>query len=261
MKTKCLLNQKNLLIIGLSLFSSLCHAESIPEPSSHWTMDRVDGSVLPDESGYRPALVPELSGGKDRLTGEILPDFTPEFAVGINGQALKLDAGQQGYVTLSGSGSFSFANGLTLSVWVQPAQRSARMSILSCAEDRPDPAGGFNLLHQYGRIRLIAVDATGKAVALQSEAESIRAKEWTHVAAVVDRASLRLFLNGVQVAESDFQGPLRMADTPMVIGNHATIQGWRHAQCPAFGGLLDELKIWEQALNEQEIQAVADEAF
>jgi hypothetical protein len=87
----------------------------------------------------------------------------------------------------------------------------------------------------------------------------VAADAWIHIAAVADAATLRLYLNGIEAASQPFTGPVKMAaETPLVIGNHATIAGWRHSECPAFGGLMDEVKIFETALSNSDVKSESE---
>jgi hypothetical protein len=79
-----------------------------------------------------------------------------------------------------------------------------------------------------------------------------------HIAAVADASTMRIYLNGVEAASAPFAGPIRMAATPMVIGNHAGIASFRHSECPAFGGLMDEVKIFQKPLNPAEAMAESE---
>ena len=105
------------------------------------------------------------------------------------------------------------------------------------------------------------MDGSGAFVGVASAANTVPPKTWVHLAGVVDGTSIRLYLNGEEVASKAFVAPVELADTALVIGNHATIAGWRHSECPAFGGLLDEVKIFEAPLTAAEIKAESDQAL
>jgi hypothetical protein len=236
-------------------------AQAAPEPSAYWTMDAINDGLLLDETGVHNAKVPALTDQPDIKTGEILPDFTPETGDGIKGGALLLESKQQGYLSVAAPGEFNFTGGLTVSAWLKVKNGNALMNILSCAEDVPNPKGGWTLSYSYGNVSFKAVESTGNPVMVSSPKDSVAPNAWFHVVAVADGSTLRLYLNGEEVASKPFAGPIQMADTAMVIGNHATIAGWRHFECPAFGGLMDEVKIFEAPLTAAEIKAEADQAL
>lgn len=229
-----------------------------PAPDVYWTMDRIVDGALPDEAGLYPAKVPELVGKKDAKFGGFLPDFTPANEPGLKGNALGLVRGQQGFLNVTASKPFDFTQGMTAAAWVKIKGGGALMNILSCAEDLSNPKGGWTLCYSYGRAIFRAVDSAGKLQTLASPKDSVPASVWVHIAAVADASSLRIYLNGVEAASVPFAGPIRMAATPMVIGNHAGIASFRHSECPAFGGLMDEVKIFQKPLSASEVMAESE---
>jgi hypothetical protein len=232
-----------------------------PAPDVYWTMDRIVQNALPDEAGRHPANVPELIGKRDVKFHAILPDFTPANEPGVKQSALALVREQQGFLDVAAVKSFDFTNGMTVSAWVKIEDGSALMNILSCAEDVPAPRGGWTLAYSYGNVVFKAVDSVGKMQRVASPKDSVPARAWVHISAVADASMLRIYLNGVEAASAPFAGPIRMADTPMVIGNHAGIGSFRHAQCPAFGGLMDEVKIFQKPLSAAEVMAESESAL
>ncbi len=236
-------------------------AETQPSPAAYWTMDEITDGMLPDQGGTHDAKVPQLIGQRDVKTNEILPDFTPGTEDGIDGKALALTREQQGFLEVPAVKTFHFESGLTVSLWVKIEVGNAMMNLLSCAEDVTDPAGGWTLSYSYGDVIFKAVDADGKTVTVNLPTNDVAAGAWVHIAAVADATTLRLYINGVEEASKAFSGPVKMADAPLVIGNHATIAGWRHSECPAFGGLMDEVKIFEAPLSAENIKTESEHAL
>lgn len=232
----------------------------LPPPAAevYWTMDRIVDGALPDASGLHAATVPHLTGKKDAKRGGFLPDFRPATAPGVKGPALALDREQQGFLHVTAAQSLDFIEGMTVAAWVNIDDGSALMNMISCAEDVPRPKGGWTLCYSYGRVIFRAVDSAGKLHSIASPEQSVPARVWVHVAAVADATMLRLYLNGVEVASAAFAGPIRMATTPTVIGNHAGIAGFRHAECPGFGGLMDEVKIFQKPLSAADVMAESE---
>jgi hypothetical protein len=69
---------------------------------------------------------------------------------------------------------------------------------------------------------------------------------WTHLAATFDGATLRLYVNGVQVASQARTGTLTTSNAVLTIGHN--IFGER------FIGRIDEVRIYNRALTAAEIQ-------
>jgi hypothetical protein len=232
----------------------------LPPPAAevHWTMDRIVDGALPDVAGLYAAKVPEIVGMKDAKFGGFLPDIKPANEAGVMGGALGLVRDQQGFLNVTAAKPFDFTQGMTATAWVKIKGSSALMNILSCAEDLPNPEGGWTLCFSYGQAIFRAVDSAGKLQILASPKDSMPASAWVHIAAVADVSTLRIYLNGVEAARAPFAGPIRMAAAPMVIGNHAGIASYRHSECPAFGGLMDEVKIFQKPLSAAEVMAESE---
>ena len=69
---------------------------------------------------------------------------------------------------------------------------------------------------------------------------------WTHVAAHLRRQTLRLYVNGTQVASQAATGPIQTTTNPLWIGGNSYGE--------YFQGLIDEVRIYNRALTPAEIQ-------
>ena len=173
-----------------------CHpgqARTAPVPAAYWTMDEIIAGALRDQAGLHHARIPELTGMKDAKFGGVLPDFVPSTEPGVKGKALALVRSQQGFLNIAAPKELYFANGMTVSAWVKIKSASAQMIVFSCAEDLPNPKGGWCLTYSYGSVFLKAVDSTGKAVRVTSPHNSVPAGAWVHIAAVADAKALRIY--------------------------------------------------------------------
>jgi len=74
---------------------------------------------------------------------------------------------------------------------------------------------------------------------------------WVHVAGVCDGKALRLYMDGEPCGAMPRSGPVRDPDAPLCLGNYA--KGHR----AFFRGRLDEVRIYERVLSEDEIRAHA----
>ena len=71
---------------------------------------------------------------------------------------------------------------------------------------------------------------------------------WTHLAVTYDGATLRLYVNGVQVSSRAQTGNLVTSANPLQIGGDSIYGQY-------FQGTIDEVRIYNQALSPSEIQA------
>ena len=70
---------------------------------------------------------------------------------------------------------------------------------------------------------------------------------WTHVATTYDGARVRLYVNGVRVRSRAVSGSILTSTDPLRFGGNAT---WGEY----FLGLIDEIRIYNSALTQVEIQ-------
>jgi hypothetical protein len=71
---------------------------------------------------------------------------------------------------------------------------------------------------------------------------------WSHVALTYDGATLRLFMNGTQVASQATSGSTERTENPLWFGGN-------HPYGEYFDGLIDEARVYDRALSQAEIRA------
>lgn len=76
---------------------------------------------------------------------------------------------------------------------------------------------------------------------------------WTHLVGVYDGSTVGLYKNGVRIAAARHTGAIPAQQTPVVVG--AGDNGTRGVS-EFFGGYLDDVRIYDRALNPQEIHGV-----
>ena len=86
----------------------------------------------------------------------------------------------------------------------------------------------------------------------------VQAGVWTHIAGTIDRAtgSLRIYVNGEQAAARDNIGtaPSTAYDQPLLLGGGL----YQSSDSNLFAGALDEVRIWNTARSQAQIQAARD---
>src|SRR6185503_10554648 len=94
------------------------------------------------------------------------------------------------------------------------------------------PVGQVNILGEQ--------NATGTA--------QVPANTWTHLATTYDGATLRMFVNGTQVASKAQTGNIGPSTGALRIGGNAIFSG------EYFSGRIDEVRVYSRALTAGEIQ-------
>jgi hypothetical protein len=70
---------------------------------------------------------------------------------------------------------------------------------------------------------------------------------WSHLALTYDGATLRLYVNGALAASTSRTGTIMTSDNPVQIGGDTVYGMW-------FSGLIDEVRIYNKALTQTQIQ-------
>ena len=192
--------------------------------------------------------------GFDESTGPIGADASgnantatlnngPVWTTGKNGGALQFD-GANDRVRVNDSHSLDLSSASTFEAWVFPTaaptgwrtilQKEVDAYVFAASNDQNTPSSGGTLngvccTHVYGTAGL-PINA------------------WTHVAATYDGPSIRLYVNGAQVASGAASGTYEQNANPLWIGGNA-VYG-EH-----FQGKLDDIRIYNRALTGAEIQS------
>jgi subtilisin family serine protease len=161
-------------------------------------------------------------------------------AAGKTGAALSFTA--NGFVTIPDSASLDLTTGMTIEAWVRPTSNTNWRTVVL----KEDAGGLAYALYSSNGSRPAAyvhtdgdVDATGPA--------AVPLNTWTHLATTYDGATLRLFVNGVQVSSQALSGGITTTTGALRIGGNAV---WSEY----YRGLIDDVRIYNRALTGAEIQ-------
>jgi len=146
-------------------------------------------------------------------------------------------------VTVPNAASLQLTTGMTLEAWVNPSVVTSAwrdtiykgndnyyLSASSTSSGKPAVGGTF----------AASSSATFGAAALA-------ANTWTHLAATYDGATLRFYVNAVQVSSIARTGNLAMSTNPLQIGGDSLYGQF-------FQGKIDDVRVYNRALSVSEIQ-------
>jgi len=217
---------------------------------AYYKMDEGSGTTLTNAT--------PVSG----LTGTLVnsPSWVTS-PVGKNANALSFD-GTNDLVNLGTSSSLKFSSSFTAELWVQSANwavTGAQQTLLSCFE-----SGGYGItLTTNGNLNFfIRSSLTGTSyVGVSYPVSNLTNSTWYHVAGSFDGRYIRMYINGALVGTYDIGGSGTVAYTypsnPVFIGadptDNATPQGLY------FAGQIDELRLWNIARTETQIQSAMNE--
>src|SRR5437660_1178172 len=152
--------------------------------------------------------------------------------------------GTSARVNIPNSASLQLTTGMTLEAWVNPSTvDGAWRDVIYKATDNyyleatstnaSKPAGG-------GTFGGAGSESYGTA--------ALAVNTWTHLATTYDGSTLRLYVNGVQVSSQARTGNLATSTSALQIGGDSTYGQY-------FTGTIDEVRIYNRALSQAEIQS------
>ena len=179
-------------------------------------------------------------------------------ACGFNGwkQGFVATEGRIGKAFLCNGGSVTIGphkllwppDGITVELWFRPdvAGQSDRWMVNSVGAANT----GYRLGLGDGRV-CWQVPKTAWSHSL-SAPDPAQVGTWYHVAATYDNETMRLYLDGQEVASLPRGGPINPSDATLCLGSYAP----GHTTA-FFQGALDEIRIWDRALTAAEVAAHA----
>ena len=134
---------------------------------------------------------------------------------------------------------------MTLSAWINPtASQSGWRTIMQSQTD----AYFLNASNSAGPLRPSGGGTFGAGTAYVSGPTASPVNAWTHVALTYDGTTLRLFVNGIQAATKATTGTIQATANPLWIGGNSPTAS-------TSTGLIDEVRVYNRALTQAEIQA------
>jgi hypothetical protein len=207
------------------------------------SFNEVSGTAATDSSGNGNN---GTIAGATRVTGQ----------VGFGG-ALQFD-GISSIVNIAHSASLALTSGMTLEAWVNPS-----------ADAGVSPNGGWRTVIMKERstvglsYALYGNDGNSNPsrpagyIRNGSDIEAAAGPAlpvgvWTHIAVTYDGATIRLYVNGVLRSSQASAGSIAASTAPLRIGGNTVFSS---PGTEYFAGLIDEVRVYNRALNAAEIAA------
>lgn len=147
---------------------------------------------------------------------------------------------------------------ITMEAWVYPTSWKAN-PYEGCVINKESSAGGDNgymlRVGDNGKINF-NIGSNGWNE-LTTDMNTLQLNTWQHVAATYDGSNMTIYKDGIAVISSSFNGAIGNSVNNLIIGDWATLTwGTRN-----FPGKIDEVKIWNVAKSQNEIQSGMNAEF
>ena len=223
--------------LALSLF--VCLAAAAPARAATglvaaYGFNQGSGTAVTDSSG---------TGNNGSTSG------TTWNASGRFGPALSF-SGTNASVTIPDSNSLDLAGGMTLEAWVNPTTSSGSWRTVVMKES---PAGLNYALYSAETSNRPSAHVFTTSELDTRGTSALPLNTWSHLAGTYDGATLRLYVNGSQVASKAVTGGIATTNGALRIGGNAIWSEW-------FKGLIDEVRVYNRALSAAEVAADRDRA-
>jgi chitodextrinase len=182
------------------------------------------GTAVGDVSGY---------GNNGTISGATWT------TLGKYGNALSF-SGTNALVTINNATSLQLTSAMTLEAWVYPTTvNSAWRDVIYKGNDNYYLEGTSSNANRPAMGGTFGADLYGTS--------ALTANTWAHLAATYDGATMRLYVNGVQVASRAQTGAIATSTNPLQIGGDSIYGQY-------FAGRIDEVRVYNRALSAAEIQ-------
>jgi concanavalin A-like lectin/glucanase superfamily protein/List-Bact-rpt repeat protein/flagellar hook capping protein FlgD len=204
---------------------------------AYYMMDEGGGASLRDTSG---------SGNHGEIIGG------PAWVSGIEGLAQSFDGSSQ-YDTAANSASLNPGSAITISAWFKCEQTAAATQRI-VSKGVMNSTDGYELsLASSGKVFTRFNQKTNGDIYRINSTTSypLNTGAWMHAAATYDGATIKLYINGVQ------EGSLAWAGATIGSNTNPLSLGRQNDGLYYFKGKMDEVRVYNHALDVSEIQALA----
>ncbi len=145
----------------------------------------------------------------------------------------------------------------TISLWFRTSQQATNISVLLSKDDYPggtvSSRNGYDIL-MYNNSYKLGFEVLYQTANYANSSESpVNDWHWHHVIGVMSNSYNKFFLDGVLISEREFSSVSVEVSYNLTIGKHS------NNTFDKFNGIIDDLRIYNRALTEPEIQALYHE--
>jgi len=226
--------RKSIYLISFILVLSIAGNVSA-DLVAYWPLDEGSGNTAYDTSG---------NDNNGTINGATWGD-------GKYGKALQFN-GQNNYVEVPSSDSLEIDENVTIAAWINWIDAGDTWICILANGQQNGPWENYGLfINRDGRYLYFTLSLDGGHVVQQTPNDITVPNEWVHVCATWDGSAARIYVNGEMKLEIAKAGTLVPPGLPLRIGH-------RNGSPHYFNGTIDEVRIYNHALSEAEIQAAME---
>ncbi len=167
--------------------------------------------------------------------------MSPPSSMAFPGYCLSFD-GTEDYASIQSQSSFDFTNAMTLEAWIKVSAFDKDWQAIITKGD------GSWRLQRYGSTNNIDFGTTGLSNGDLQGTTNVNDGNWHHISAVFDGSTKYLYVDGELDASAAVTGSISTNNALVYLGENSENTG-RY-----YGGLMDEVRIWNIARTQTEIQ-------
>ncbi|MGI6278201.1 MAG: DUF2341 domain-containing protein [Patescibacteria group bacterium] len=212
---------------------SMPGAARMPQPIAHWRFDEGYGTTV-NNSGFGGSDLDGTLGA-----GDSAPSWTNEGKVG---KALEFD-GDKSIISIT-SNETNFTNeDFTVSVWTKATiSQGSNKRIVAQGTYQAD---GWEIFNSDGKVEL----RTYQTGTFQGSSANYNDDgKWHHIIVIRKNTTAKFYIDGVLINEGTGHNSPTISDDNLEIGGNTDHAGYYYS------GLIDEVKIYNYALSEEEVR-------
>jgi hypothetical protein len=206
---------------------------------AHWKFDEGSGGIATDSAGTNDGTL---------INGPAWTDGQIGGALDFNGVDDYVDIG-----SIAGTDPLALAgSNFTIVCWIRPALTgNDYQRIVDKSNDHDGMNGYIVYVHTDGKLS-VGVNLNS----FWSNSSVITANTWQQIAVTADGSNYRLYVDGETVSGSFAAGSY---DSPPAVTTNMRIGAWNHAPDRRFNGAIDDVRIYDRALSDTEVQQLYQE--
>jgi prepilin-type N-terminal cleavage/methylation domain-containing protein len=215
-----------------SLFTTL----SYPIPMSKWSFNEGIGCSANDSYGSNNGILKNDC-----------PSISPSWIVGKIGNALSFN-GSSNNILVYDSVNLNFTTSMSVSAWIKwninPSTGAAYATIVNKNGDSQ-----YRLQHNATNSRFEFGIRTNAGDRYATSTTIPVVGVWYHLVGTWDGTLVKIYINGVLEQTVSRAGTIVASTSPFKIGSSSLDARW-------FNGIIDEVMVWNRALDQQEINQI-----